>query len=227
MDFVRGGQTFDTVQLGGMTSFVEEEHFDGELLLSQLYTPHAYIISREGMRKFLEYLPESYASSTFSRVPHDVITSIVWDKTYCPRDNYIVDQRWNDSDNEWFPDATRGEKKKADWVQLRLVPSAIKVLESFNRALTFLPVDLRPKFVWPCTLVAHDARTGALTPYQGGALARATFAATLFWCSLVKTPPPPGVSTRDVLLSIWDTAASVENQALIVKEECNRIARVI
>ncbi len=196
MDFVRSGAPFDTCQLGGMTGFVLEELYEGSLLRCPLCTPHAYVISREGMRKFLEYLPSDYASSPLRDVPHDVVTSLVWSKTYCPRDNYIIDQRWEDSNNEWFPDAELGDdgKGRLTWMQLKVVPAAIKLLETWNRWLTVFPVPWRPSFTWPCTLAIHDDATGSLHLFHGGYLARACFFGAMLWAGAVEAPPKGGSS---------------------------------
>eukprot|EP00559_Dactyliosolen_fragilissimus_P006355 CAMPEP_0184855520 /NCGR_PEP_ID=MMETSP0580-20130426/742_1 /TAXON_ID=1118495 /ORGANISM="Dactyliosolen fragilissimus" /LENGTH=246 /DNA_ID=CAMNT_0027350053 /DNA_START=88 /DNA_END=825 /DNA_ORIENTATION=- len=137
LDFIRSSEEeIDVVQLGGRILHIQADY--GVLWKGSMLFTHAFIITRQGMEKFLNRMPQDYAASYFAHMGHDQAWGLVLPNMFIHKQGDVVDQGCGDTDNPWFA-TTNIESTTANWMQIKLSDVALKKQSKLIERMTMLP----------------------------------------------------------------------------------------
>ena len=180
----------DVVHLGGMIIHAQKDC--GTLWKGTMLLTHAYIMTRQGMSKYLKRMPRDYAASFFSHLSHDEAWGLVLPNMFIHKRGRIVDQNWEDTDNPWFPTSDL-DSLTANWMQTKLSVVAFAMQSRLVTLVPMLPSALQHCFMLNVRFVPlHNQKDGTVHVVKGGVFAKLSGAVILLLSLFIVDSPPHG-----------------------------------
>lgn len=192
LDIIRksGLEEVDVVQLGGRILHIHADY--GALWKGSMLLAHAYIMTRQGMEKFLNRMPHDYSVSYFSRIPHDQAWGLILPNMFIHKSGSIIDQAWGDTDNHWFA-TTNIKSTTANWMQTKLSRVVLDKQSKLIERTGMLPLWMRHFLIQNLTPVAfHQPEDNTVRVSKGGLSAKLSVAIILLFSLFTVDAPPLG-----------------------------------
>jgi len=126
-EFLDSGMKYDALMLGPELKFVDEKPFPNVWRVKCIHA-HAYVVSREGMRGFIER--SELFEAQISEFPQDVIQNSAWQHLYAHISKSIGQDNNLGTDLIWLPDIPVAY---TPWFQNVLCPAYDKLLQPLIR----------------------------------------------------------------------------------------------
>lgn len=127
-DFLDSGTEYDALMLGPELKWVDEKLLPRIWRVKCIHA-HAYVVSREGMTKFISN-PELFEAH-IGEFPQDVIQNSAWQNIYAHITTSIGQDNNLGTDLNWLPDIP---PPYAPWFQNVLVPAYDSLMQPFIRS---------------------------------------------------------------------------------------------
>jgi len=181
----------DVVLLGGQIQHVHKDC--GALWKASVLFAHAYIMTRQGMARFLERMPVDYASSAFSKIAHDQAWGVVLPNMFVHKCHQVINQRWQDTDNLWF-DNLGIDIQTARWIQLELCGKAVVMQTKLIVLMANMPTFWRNGVLRmnKVPIGLHFPKTNTVFVCNGGLLANLASVVIILLNLITICAPPCG-----------------------------------
>jgi len=127
--FIDSGIPFDALYLSCFMNYVKEETTP-EVWRVKCYMCHAYIISRQGMEKFMEHL-DLFEEKCLDNC-QDYVYNAIWQDMYAIRDSDVVSQDGAlGTDNHWFHEIP---PQYGSWFQTVVIPRFVGWIQPLVRS---------------------------------------------------------------------------------------------
>eukprot|EP01083_Nonionella_stella_P271091 918325_1 len=104
---------------------------------------HAYIISRQGMRKIIQGIDLDDFKSHHNGYCQDIVWNNICENTFCHTESNRIDQEWIDSDNLWNDVAFLPPEYRL-WFQCKIIPEFRKTYVHLIKLTMLIPYNWRP-----------------------------------------------------------------------------------